>query len=155
MKKIIPMFLLIIAITAVSCSKNNDNSPSSSTSIEAQKDLVASSSWRVTYFTERGVDQTSSLSSYEFNFNSDGTLTVTGSGSTFTGTWSVLVDDHSKPDDSGNHSSSGDHKMVIQIAGNSYMDEISEDWHIVSITSSEMNFIDDNPASYKEIHFSK
>jgi hypothetical protein len=155
MKKLTYMFIMILAITASSCSKNNDATPSSSTSIDAQKSIVASSSWRVTYFTERGVDQTSSLSSFDFQFNTDGTLAVTGPGGTYNGTWAVMMENHSKPDDSGNHSGTEDHKMVIQIGGIPALEEISEDWHIVSITSSEMRFIDDNPLSAKEIHFSK
>ena len=155
MKKLTYMFLTIFAITAVSCSKNNDNTTSSSNFNRCTEDHCGFKFVEGNIFTERGVDQTSSLSSFEFQFNTDGTLIVTGSGSTFSGSWSVLLDSHTKPDDSGNHSGTEDHKMVLQITGNSNMDEISEDWHIVSITQTEMRFIDDNPASAKEIRFSK
>jgi hypothetical protein len=35
------------------------------------------------------------------------------------------------------------------------MDEITEDWTIVSISSSEMRLIDDNPESMEELRFVK
>jgi hypothetical protein len=148
--------IIAISILAASCSKDDSLATPSSQSVETQKNIVASDDWRVSYYVERGVDQTSDFSAYSFQFNANGTLVVTGGSSTYTGTWNIAQESHSSPDDSGHHSSGDDdHKLYITITGNHHMDEITEDWTIVSISSSEMRLIDDNPESMEELRFVK
>lgn len=158
MKKSLFLLLTIVAILAVSCTKDAEPVSSADTTIDSQKVLVASSAWKVSFFTERGVDQTSDFSTYLFQFNSDGTTVAnsTGIGILYYGSWSLMQGSHTKPDDSGNHSSgTEDNKMIITLTGNHHMDEISEDWKIVKLTDTEMWLMDDNTTSPKEIHFTK
>lgn len=143
--------IAIIAILLVSCSKKSETITPAAPSVAEQKSMVVSTSWRVNYFTERGTDMTSDLAGYYFQFNSNGTLTATVAAAAYTGTWS-LTQTNSKPDDSG-HNSTPENKMNILVTGNKQMDEISEDWKILRLTSSEMWLSDDNVTSPKEIHF--
>jgi hypothetical protein len=147
--KFIP--IAIFAVLLVSCSKKSDTVTPMAPSVAEQKSMVVSTSWRVNYFTERGTDMTNDLAGYHFQFNSDGTLEATINSTVFAGSWN-LTQSNSKPDDSG-HNSAPENKMNILVTGNKQMDEISEDWKILKLTSSEMWLSDDNVTSPKEIHF--
>jgi hypothetical protein len=153
MKTIKFISIAIFAVLFISCSKNSDTATPAAPSVAEQKSMVVSTSWRVNFFTERGTDKTSDLAGYYFQFNSNGTLDATLASTVFSGTWN-LTQTNTKPDDSG-HNSAPENKMNILVAGNKQMDEISEDWKILKLTSSEMWLSDDNLTSPKEIHFVK
>jgi hypothetical protein len=157
MKKSPFLLLTIVAILAVSCKKEAQTVSSSSTTSDTQKVVVASSTWKVSSFIEKGIDQTSDFSTYLFQFNSDGSAVAnsTGIGILYYGSWSLVQGSHSGYDDSGNHSSGDNNKLIISLSGNHHMDEISEDWKIVKLSDTEMWLMDDNTTSPKEVHLSK
>jgi hypothetical protein len=157
MKKL-PFFLLTIAaILAVSCKKESQPVSTHTQTADTQKVVVASSTWKVTSFIEKAIDQTSDFSTYLFQFNSDGSAVANsaGIGILYYGSWSLIQGNHSGYDDSGNHSSGDNNKLVISLSGNHHMDEISEDWKIVKLSDTEMWLMDDNTTSPKEVHFTK
>jgi hypothetical protein len=151
------LLLTIVAIIAVSCKKDAQQVSSSNTTADTQKAVVVSNAWKVSFFIEKGVDQTSDFSTYIFQFNSDGSAVAnsSGIGILYYGSWSLKQASNSGYDDSGNHSSGDENKLIISLSGNHHMDEISEDWKIIKLTSSEMWLMDDNTTSPKEIHFTK
>jgi hypothetical protein len=156
MKNLPVILLTIIVTTAVSCKKESQPVANTGVTADSQKVIVASNSWKVSSFIEKGINQTPDFSTYIFQFNSDGSALAnsTGIGILYYGTWSVLPSSHSLPDDSGNHSGVNDsNRMIIALSGNYHMDEISEDWKIIKLTALEMWLTDDNPAAPKEIHF--
>jgi hypothetical protein len=157
MKKFPFLLLTIVAILAVSCKKESQPVSTPAPTADNQKVVVASSAWKVSSFIEKGIDQTSDFSTYLFQFNSDGSAVAnsTGIGILYYGSWSLMQGSHSGYDDSGNHSSGDENKLIISLSGNHHMDEISEDWKIIKLTSSEMWLMDDNATSPKEIHFTK
>lgn len=142
MKTFAIIFLAITAVIAGSCSKDNSTSPGT------QKSNLSSGAWTVSYFTDSGKDETSDYSGYSFSFNTGGTLSVTGSGTTFTGSWSIKSG-------SSSYGSSDPDKLVITISGNKQMDHVSKDWKILKMTSSEIQLTDDNPSSAEVLHFSR
>jgi hypothetical protein len=157
MKKSLLSLFTIVAIIAVSCKKDVQTVSSPTGTADSQKVVVASSTWRVTYFIEKGIDQTSDFSTYLFQFNSDGSAVAnsTGIGILYYGSWNLMQGSHSGYDDSGNHSIGDKNKLIISLSGNHHMDELSENWKISKITDSEMWLMDDNSTSAKEIHFTK
>jgi hypothetical protein len=157
MKTLSFLLLSIAATLAVSCSKDSQPVSSSNATATSQKVIVASNAWKVSYLIESGVDQTSDFGTYLFQFNSDGSAvaTSTGIGILYYGSWSLMQGSHSSYDDSGNHSSGDNNKLIISLTGNHHMDEMSNDWKIVKLTDTEIWLMADNTTSPKEIHFTK
>jgi len=143
MKTTAKLFLLALTISLVSCSKSNDDNPSNNNNNNNQ----VAGTWTVTYYFDSGKDETSDYNGYSFDFASNGVLTSTHSSGSFTGTW--RIGDNSSDDDSSSN------KLVINITGNKYMDDLQDDWLIVKITDTEIWLQDDNPASAEELRFGK
>lgn len=111
------VILGLCTLALASCKKDDNSTPSGSTTITGN--------WRVTYYTENGVDHLSCFNGYTFTFNSGGVLTATNSGSTLTGTWTTGSDD--------SHD-----KLILQFSSSSCFLEISDDWQILEQTSSKI-----------------
>ncbi len=143
MKTTIKLFLIALTIGLASCSKSNDDNPSNNNNNSNQ----VTGNWTVTYYFDSGKDETSDYNGYTFDFASSGVLTALNGQSTFTGTW--RIGDRSSDDDSSSN------KLVITITGNKYMDDLQDDWLIVSISDNEIRLMDDNISSAEELRFGR
>jgi len=133
MKTTIKLLAVLIALfMTVSCSNSgsNDITPAG-TSENLNQGL-----WTVTYFEERGENETSKFSGYQLSFDSGGVFRLINSTSNFTGSWSV----NNNSDDSSNSSQ----KLVIYISGNNVADQLQDDWIIVSQTENSIYLQDDS-----------
>ena len=144
MKTTIKLFFLALAVTLASCSKSNDDNPSSSSTSKTDQ---VSGNWTVTYYVDSGKDETNDFNGYNFDFAANGVLTAVNGATTFTGTW--RIGDSSSDDDSSSN------KLVIFITGNKYMDDLQDDWLILSISGTEIRLRDDNLSSAEELHFGR
>jgi hypothetical protein len=148
MKKfvLIPMLLALFMLNVASMCSNDDDSGSSPSQIVTNtQNAVVNGTWRVTLFSEDGSNQTSNFSNSNFTFNSNGTLTAANGSTTMNGTWSAGTDD-STP------------KMFINFnVTDGPFEEISEDWRILSNTSSkiELNHISGGDGSIDLLTFEK
>jgi len=122
MKQLLALLLMGVVLTTSSCSKDDDdNSPSAAVSTS-----LKSGTWRITSFSENGVDHTSDFSSFTFTFGNSGTVTAANSILTATGSWSTGLDD-------------SQHKLILDFNSGALFDEISEDWEIVSQSSTQVS----------------
>jgi DNA/RNA endonuclease YhcR with UshA esterase domain len=144
MKTFAYILLAFTAVIASSCSKDNSGTTT------AQKSNLSSGAWTVSYFTDSGKDETSDFSGYSFSFNTGGTLTVTGAGTTFNGTWSIK-----SGSSSGGYGSSDPDKLIITISGDKQMDKVSKSWQIVKLNSTQIWLSDDNPSSAEVLYFAR
>ena len=121
----------------VSCTKSDDLA-------SGTQQLVTSGTWRVTLFTDSGNDETTDFTGYVFSFNNGGTLSAVKNAVTKTGSWSV-------------NNSSG--KLIIDLGpkvdANKPLGELTDDWKILSSSSSEIRLGDDNSASNEFLTFTK
>jgi hypothetical protein len=131
MKKIIFGLLMATTLLSSTC-KKDDDTPAPTTGVQpaavttAVTSNTAASNWRVTLYNEAGTVKTSSFTGYTFNFASNSTVTATVSGATTSGTWSSLLD-------------SGRTKLIISFnVTNGYLEEISEDWEVISATNNKI-----------------
>lgn len=131
------IFLALLCIAFLSCSRSNDETPSAG-------DVVTEGNWRVTLFTDSGNNETSDFNGYSFSFNSNGSLVASSSSHNKSGTWNI--------DNSSN-------KFNINLGPkddtNKPFGELTDDWKIISITTSEIKLTDDNPASEEFLTFTK
>lgn len=106
--------------------------------------VATSGTWKVTLFSDSGNNETSKFTGYTFTFSDGGTLTALKNGVAQTGTWSV------------NNSS---HKFNIdlgpKITGNLPLGELTDDWKILSNTTTMIQLGDDNPVSNEFLTFTK
>lgn len=122
------VFMLNVAST---CSNddddsNDDDNNSSSAIITQTQNTLVNGSWRVTLFSEDGSNQTAQFSNYDFVFGTNGSLTAENGTNTMSGTWTTGTDD-STP------------KFIINFsATNGPFEEISEDWRILSTTTTKV-----------------
>lgn len=152
MKTTTHLLALVLIATSTACSKSDDSATPANLSTTLKQEIITDS-WIVSSYIDKGKNETSDYTGYTFTFSDNGTLTANTSGMTFTGTWRI-GSDHNGSDDSGNHSSD-DNKMIITISGNYQMDELTNDFLIVSISASEIVLKDDNLTKIKELRFVK
>lgn len=129
----------VAAFSVMSCSESDDNSNGSNTQlVNDVKTLMASGNWRVTnYFDD--VNETSNYQNFVFTFNTaSNSVSVVGGGITATGTFSVISSDSN--DDS--ISLDADFNLGFTAPAPASLIELTDDWDIVSYTSTEINLID-------------
>ena len=124
----LPLFIFLF-----SCHKIDDNNDSNAD--------ITKGTWRVTLFTDSGNDETSGFSGYSFTFASGGILTAQKGSSSQTGTW--------------NHGSDFDIDLGAKSDSNKPLGELTDNWKIISITSSEIKLTDDNASSNEFLTFTK
>lgn len=123
MKNAISILLFAVVLMATSCSKDDDNNSSVSSQVAT---AVQSGTWRITSYVDNGNDETSDFSSFTFTFSGGGTLNVAGGGITASGTWATGTDDSKN-------------KLVLFFASPALLAEISEDWEIISRSSTQVS----------------
>ena len=114
MKNICIFAGLVLALNFVSCKKDNSNN-----STNPDKATVQTGKWKITNFVDNSVDETSNFTSYEFTFNSNGTVSAVSSTTTVNGTWSLGTDDSKE-------------KFILNFT-NVQFEELGEDWLVVKI----------------------
>ena len=139
--------LLLTALLALTwaCSKTSDNNPDPNNSPDKVEQV--NGTWYVSYYFDSGKDETHNYNGYSFTFELNGTLSSSSGSGSFSGTW--RIGDHSSDDDNSSN------RFIISIAGNKQMDDLADDWVIISITDNEISLKDDNPESMEELKFSR
>jgi hypothetical protein len=127
--------IFTITILVSSCSKNETVDLNS---VQLNNNLKQGS-WKVSYFSEKGKDETSNFSGYTLLFAENGVFTFGNSVNTFTGTWSS---DH-QSDDNSNSSN----KLIILITGSKLADDLQDDWIIIEMNENSIQLKDDNVSS--------
>ena len=137
----------IIALMAMavlwSCSNSDDDNASPAGAPVTPEQL--SGDWKVSYYYDDGKIETGDFSAYSFRFHADGTFEANSNAQSYAGSWSV-----GEPGDDSSNSSS---KLVITITGNDKIDDLSDDWLILSMTDGEIRLKDDSDNSVEELHF--
>jgi len=132
------ILMLAISLMSMQCSSDDENNPNDNTAeIQNIVNIAESGNWVVTYFFDTDSEETSNYTGYEFTFDSSGVLTASNGTNTYTGTWSVS--DDSSNDDS---SSNDDIDFNISFVSPPDFEELSDDWDIISHTSTKIELID-------------
>lgn len=122
-------------------STDDSNDMNSIANVEDIKSTVTSGNWVITLFEEDGVNQTSYFTDYTFVFAATGELSADNGETSLSGAWSITSDSNSSDDDS---SSDDDIDFNIFFSSPVNFAEISEDWEIVSYSSSRIELVDES-----------
>ncbi|RTY93378.1 hypothetical protein [Flavobacterium sp. GT3R68] len=138
MKKLsfLSLLALIFMLTTASMCSSDDNS-SSSQNPTPVINLMTQGTWRITSFIESDNNETANFSGYAFTFGASNVLTATNGVNAYTGSWSVTADNSTDDDDP-----SGDLDFTILFASPINFIDLSDDWDIVSQTSTKIQLID-------------
>lgn len=85
------------------------------------EDVITSGTWYVSYFF-RDQDETDDYAPYDFTFNSNGNIGVTGGPGAITGNWATFTD-------------SGELELGLTFSS-AALSELAEDWTVVNFTST-------------------
>ena len=145
---------LLLCFLMISCESEDDGPAVSTIDVEQVKAVVVSGTWSVVTYEEDGVDETSNFSGYGFSFNADGTINVSNGSTSISGAWSILSDSNSSDDDSND---SDDIDFNIFFTSPANFAEISEDWEIVSYSSTriELRHVSGGDGSVDRLIFEK
>lgn len=144
--KNIKKYLQVLALVFVlgACT-SDDNSTNNSNDLNAQiqeiTDIALSGTWIVTSFIDSGVDETDDFAGYSFAFNADGSLVADNGTNTVEGSWSVTGDDSDDSMDDSPDDDSDDIDFNIFFASPDNFNELTEDWEIVSQSSTKIDLI--------------
>lgn len=127
--------ILLLFVSFASCNRDN-NSPVVDTN------APTSGTWRVTLFSERGNNETSDFSGYVFTFAGNNTAVATKGVTTKNGTWNIT-------------SNRFNLDLGVKSDANKPLGELTDDWKIISITTTEIKLTDDNASSAEFLTFTK
>lgn len=133
-----PFIFALSLFLFISC-KNDDNSNSPTGTFVNITTVLPQNTWVVSYFFENNADETSNFSSFRFTFESDGTITAGNDIFSESGTWSYEDSSNDSTDDDGIED---DEELILEFSSSGLFDELSDNWHITSATSAEIELYD-------------
>lgn len=115
--------VMLTAFSLTSCKKDN-TTPSTKQTLSHIED----GTWKITLFNDSGKDEMYHFQDYTFKF-SDGIISVTGSGNSISGSYSI--------------SESGSKvKLVMSFGASSPFDELNDDWNVLESTPEKIRLED-------------
>ena len=129
----ISTLLLALALVITACSSDDDTPTNDSTKNTLETNLTANT-WIITKYLDSGEDELYHYSGYVFTFEENGRLIATNGTNTYAGTWSITS--------FGSSNSVDDLDFNIWFNIPETFNELSDDWDIVSSTSSKIELLD-------------
>lgn len=121
-----------------SCKHSNDDSVS-----PGGNNSPIAGQWYISYYWDNDKEESSDFSGYTFSFQPGGILTATRGSSSASGTWRETVDD-------------GKPRFIINLSSsNEKLQDLNDDWILLSKTENEIKLKDDNTSKVEELHFSR
>ena len=100
-----------------------------------------SGNWRVSSYYDNDKDETSDFAGYVFAFQNGGVLMATRNGQTTTGSWFETTNDRLP-------------RLVLNLhTSDDKLNDVNDDWVIVSRTGNEIKLRDDNTSKNEQLHF--
>ncbi len=137
MKKIFFLSAAICLVTCIfSCSSDDSGNSTTIPTLSEVVNTMSSGTWRITNYVDSGNNETNDFAGYNFTFNTNNVLMATNGTNEYIGVWSVTNDN------SNDDSPSNDLDFNISFTGPEKFIELSDDWDIVSRTSTKLVLTD-------------
>jgi hypothetical protein len=147
MKRVVNLLLLSFVLVSCSTDENNGDNETMVVNVEEVKAMVTLGEWKIAYYADSDVEETSDYDGYVFTFNTDGTLGATNGSTSLSGAWSITESENSIDDDS-----ESDVDFNIFFASPEIFEELADDWDILKYTSSKIELwdtsVDDGSTDY-------
>ncbi|RMA64753.1 hypothetical protein [Ulvibacter antarcticus] len=129
--KTLKLIVLVVTISLFASCKSDDNGNNDANQF-ANIVTDIQGNWEITLFSEDDVDQTSNFQSMEFEFKADGTVVASNDLLSEVGTWSYQE----------TSSNSSDEKLQLQFPVGGLFEELTDDWHITSASTTSIVLFD-------------
>jgi hypothetical protein len=127
MKKLICVSMLLVF--TLGCGE--DPIPDENPKVEEVENIVTNGKWQITYFFDTDGDETDKYTGYVFQFLPSGSLVANDGPASVSGAWSVADQNESNDD-------SDDLDFNISFTTAPLLDELSDDWEIISATNTKI-----------------
>lgn len=128
-KSILPIALFLVTLSSCNKSKTQNNI----------QDAIQQGTWVVSSYIDNGSEETMDFAAFRFTFNQDGSLQVmdllSSSSNQFAGQWSIT-------DSNSNDDSMDDLDFNITLNVGNKLDDLTDDWDMLSQSKSEIKLID-------------
>jgi len=94
-------------------------------------DLVQTSEWQISSFTDSGEDETSDFAGYTFTFGTDGTVNATNGLTTYEGTWTISRNSSDDDDDADL-----EFNLFFDVSEEDNFEDLNDDWDVLTFTTS-------------------
>ncbi len=132
--KFLQVLLFALILNGVfSCT--SDSSSNNSVDPTPVINTVNKGTWRITFYEDSGVNETTNFTGYNFTFGSNSVLTAANGTNTYLGTWSVTSDT------SGDDSPSNDLDFNIAFASPASFADLTDDWNILEKTDTKIKLV--------------
>lgn len=132
MKQLIIIFSLVIL---VACSKTDESDNAFVTEFEEIESILPKTEWKVNNLFINNEDYTDSLQDFSFIFKTDGIVEAKADSTSESGTWIYR------------NSLENGEQLIIQFNDTSSLNKLSNQWEIISIRTSQIEFIDEEKNS--------
>ena len=122
---------LLLLILFSSCNNSNNNPK---TILDKIENNITKGKWIITKFIDSGNDETSDYNGYVFDFKTSGILLANKNTDSYTGNWEM--EDSNSSDDSLD-----DLDFILFFSAPPLLEELSEDWDIISQSSTKIELI--------------
>lgn len=129
--------VLAIALATFLTSCDKDDNGNDIPQVQDTKNTIQTGTWKVTALEDSGVDKTAVFADYSFIFAENGALTATDGTTAQTGSWAVRNDR-----DSDDLVDDVELTISFPVSGTSILDDLNDDWDIVSVTETKIELID-------------
>lgn len=147
MKQLNKLHLLLVLVftafllTACEDDDDDDDTPRTSNQSAVIKAEVTTNlqqgNWRISKFIDSGQDQTNDFNGFDFDFQSNGTVTANNGVNTYNGNWSI-TDDGSNDDDDPQD----DLDFNLSFNQPQLFTELNDDWDFISQSATQIALID-------------
>lgn len=137
-RKLFPALFMTVFLAA--CSNNDDDVVAP----PVDPNAPSSGTWKVALFSERNEDKTSDFNGYTFTFSSTAVASAVKGSVTTNGSWSIT-----------NNSSRFNIDFGAKSDANKPLGELTDDWRIISVTSTRIQLADDNTSSAEVLTFTR
>lgn len=118
--KKIAVFVFAFTTLITSCKKDDNSSSNTNSNLSS---TIQQGTWKVTSYIDSGTDETNHYTGYVFQFNTNGTVVASKTGSTVNGSWSKGTDDSQA-------------KLILDFGATAPFDELNDDWNVIEQSSS-------------------
>ena len=130
---------MVSLLLLVGCGTDDTMTEDNNAVINQIADQIKSGTWRITSYIDSGNNETGDYAGYDFTFNENGSLVASNGANVINGTWSITDDSNNSNDDRSNDN---DIDFNILFASPPNFEELSDDWDVVSTSTSKIDLID-------------
>jgi hypothetical protein len=123
--------LIYLSILLFTFGCGDDPNPDENPKVEEVEGIVLNGKWQITYFFDSDEEKTDKYTSYTFQFLPSGSVVANDGPASVSGAWSVT-------DQSNSNGNSEDMDFKISFATTPLLDELSDDWEIISTSNTKI-----------------